>query len=316
MGGLKMLNKDILKTKREFKGLSCLQLLDDYVVLDFETTGLDPEWNDIIEVAALKVINGIIIKKYTTLVNPDYEIDEFITELTGITNDMLLNAPDIKNVLPELLEFVGDSIVIAHNANYDINFLYDKCMNELDIPFKNDFIDTLRISRRLFKDFENHKLSTLVKNFNIEIDSLHRSLSDSVAAYKIYEYMKKYSKANNIDLESLSKKHSYNIKAKDINTQNASFDEFNPLFNKNCVFTGKLERMTRKEAMQIVVDFGGTCSDSINKNVNLLILGNNDFCSSIKDGKSTKQKKAEQYILDGHDLVIVSENVFYDMIET
>jgi DNA polymerase-3 subunit epsilon len=81
------------------------------------------------------------------------------------------------------------------------------------------------------------------------------------------------------------------------------------------VFTGKLEKFTRKEAMQIVADLGGINEDGITKKTNFLILGNNDYCSTIKDGKSNKQKKAEQYILNGQDIVIVPETVFHDMLE-
>lgn len=90
-------------------------------------------------------------------------------------------------------------------------------------------------------------------------------------------------------------------------------NENSPLFDKVFVFTGTLERMTRKEAMQLVVDHGGQCGDGVNKKTNYLVLGNNDYCTTIKDGKSTKQKKAEQFKLSGADTEIISENVFYDM---
>ena len=83
---------------------------------------------------------------------------------------------------------------------------------------------------------------------------------------------------------------------------------------KVCVFTGTLERMQRKDAMQLVVNLGGSCGDSVTAKTNFLILGNNDYCTTIKDGKSTKQKKAEALILKGNDLQIISETTFYDMI--
>lgn len=104
------------------------------------------------------------------------------------------------------------------------------------------------------------------------------------------------------------------LRAKDISTENASFDTSHPLFGKVCVFTGALEKMARKDAMQLVVDLGGSVGDSVTKKTNYLILGNNDFCQSIKDGKSNKQKKAEALILKGHDIEILSENVFYDLV--
>ena len=83
-----------------------------------------------------------------------------------------------------------------------------------------------------------------------------------------------------------------------------------------CVFTGTLEKMTRREAMQAVVDVGGSVGDNVTKDTNFLILGNNDYCKTIKDGKSTKQKKAEALMLKGNDIAIIPENVFYEMLES
>lgn len=97
--------------------------VSDYVVVDIEKTGLDPQWNDIIEFGALRISDGKVIDSFTSLVNPGYEIDNFIIELTGITNEMLATASDIKAVLPKFLDFVGNSIVLGHNVNFDINFI-------------------------------------------------------------------------------------------------------------------------------------------------------------------------------------------------
>lgn len=93
-----------------------------------------------------------------------------------------------------------------------------------------------------------------------------------------------------------------------------TFDENHPLFGKVCVFTGTLEKMQRKEVMQLVADLGGIPGDNITKKTNYLVLGNNDYCKTIKDGKSTKQKKAEKLILDGADLQIIPEEVFYELV--
>ena len=118
---------------------------------------------------------------------------------------------------------------------------------------------------------------------------------------------------NSITIESLLPTKN-GFSAKDIQASTNNFDETTPVYEKVFVFTGTLERMTRKEAMQLVVDHGGLCGDGVNKKTNFLVLGNNDYCTTIKDGKSTKQKKAEQLKLTGCDIEIISENVFYDMI--
>ncbi|MBO5449761.1 MAG: BRCT domain-containing protein [Ruminococcus sp.] len=105
------------------------------------------------------------------------------------------------------------------------------------------------------------------------------------------------------------------LSANDLSATTENFDESHILYGKSCVFTGALERMTRREAMQIVLDHGGICEDKVTKRTNYLILGNNDYCSRIKDGKSSKQKKAEKYKLEGQEIDIIPENVFYDMLK-
>ncbi len=93
----------IPKTQRDNKGKSLLDFKEDYVVLDLETTGLDPQFDEIIEIAAVKFVNGVKVSDYTTLIKPDNKIDGYIEQLTGITNEMVKDAPKIKNVLPELI---------------------------------------------------------------------------------------------------------------------------------------------------------------------------------------------------------------------
>ena len=136
------------KADRTGKGKSLLALPTTYTVVDLETTGLDPQWNDIIEFGAMRVENGIVLDRYTALVNPGYEIDDFITELTGITNEMLASSPAVADVLPEFLNFVGESVVVGHNVNFDINFIYDTCISVFNKSFSNDFIDTMLSNRR------------------------------------------------------------------------------------------------------------------------------------------------------------------------
>ena len=301
------------RVERAEKGESLLDLPTTYTVVDLETTGLDPQWNDIIEFGALRIVDGAVTDKFTQLVNPGYEIDDFITELTGITNEMLASSPAVADVLPAFLDFVGDSLIIGHNVNFDLNFIYDTCVHELKKPFTNDFVDTMRLSRRLFPQERHHRLCDLIERFNIGDAVEHRALADVEQTNRCFLYMKGHMESNGITIESLQPTKS-GFSAKDIQASTTDFDVTSPVFEKMFVFTGTLERMTRKEAMQLVVDRGGLCGDAVNKKTNFLVLGNNDYCSTIKDGKSTKQKKAEQLKLSGCDIEIISENVFYDMI--
>jgi DNA polymerase-3 subunit epsilon len=191
------------KANRNGKGESRLQLVSDYVVVDLETTGLDPVRDDIIEIGSIRVTGGEIADSFSVLVSPGYEIGGFITQLTGITNDMLAGAPDIRTVLPAFLDFAGDSMIIGHNVNFDINFLYSNCVSVLGQPFSNDFIDTMRLSRRLFPQHGHHRLCDLIRRFEIGDAVGHRALADVMQTNRCYEYMKRYISDKGIGLDAL-----------------------------------------------------------------------------------------------------------------
>jgi DNA polymerase III subunit epsilon len=163
---------------REFKGESVIDFPADYVVLDIETTGLNPSNDEIIELSAIRIIDGVQVDSFSTLIKPINRINKFITDLTGITNQMVADAPDIESALPLFCTFVGDSVVVGHNVNFDINFIYDNLQRCLNKPFSNEFIDLLRIARKNLPDLENHKLKTLSEHFDIDTTDSHRGLKD------------------------------------------------------------------------------------------------------------------------------------------
>ena len=304
------------KSERTFKGHSIICYPKEYTVLDLETTGLSPDYDDIIEVGAIKVSDGKIVDTFQSLINPGYKIDSFITELTGITNDMLSAAPSIDTVLPIVDKFVGDSIIVGHNVNFDVNFLYDNYMSILSKPFTNDFVDTMRIARKLFADKHHHRLNDIIDYLDVDADNQHRALADCESTYKCYIKMyqliiDKYGSDDNF-VEEFKNSNKYSVSK--LSTTNTVFDETHPLYNKECVFTGVLDKLSRKDAAQLVYDIGGRCADNVTKTTDFLILGNNDYCKSIKDGKSNKHKKAEKYKLNGQDIEIIPESVFYDII--
>ena len=303
--------------KREHKGRSLLALPSDYVVLDLETTGLDPRFDSIIEIGIMRVRENEPTERFDLLVKPPTLVSDFITELTGITNQQLENAPDISDALPQALDFIGEDIVIGHNVNFDINFLYDFC-EYLNLPFfDRDFIDTMRLSRRLFPELPHHRLIDLIDYFGLTGSPMHRASADIEYTWQCFELMREYCIGNNIKLvsnESLRDILANRPKISGIGTENTEFDTSNPFYGQNVVFTGVLEKLTRQQAAQIVVDLGGHGCDSVTKKTNFLVLGNNDYCTTIKNGKSNKQLKAEKYQLQGLPIQIISENVFYDMI--
>ena len=174
------------RTIRESKGKSLIEDLNDYTVVDIETTGMN--WNicNILEISSLKVRNKKIVDEYSELINPHEPIPYFIRNLTGITDEMVYDAPELDEVLIKFKEFLKDDIIVGHNVNFDVDFLYDNFMNVLDEPLTNDFVDTLRISRKLLPELEHHKLDNLTDYYGIKARDKHRELNDCILTNDVY----------------------------------------------------------------------------------------------------------------------------------
>ncbi|RHS40210.1 exonuclease domain-containing protein [Clostridium sp. AF02-29] len=306
------------------KGKNLFSVPSSYCIIDIETTGLSPDFDSIIEVSAVKYIDGKEVGNFTSLIKPEetYDdgtyIDDFIEKLTGITNEMLSNAPEPLPVFKQFKDFIGKNILIGHNINFDINFLYDNFEYYLSEKLDNDFVDTMRFSRFIHPEEAHHRLKDLAERYKVDYSGAHRSLNDCYITHACYEHLQKEMIQSFGSIESFIdswKKHKRDLKATDTQASKDSFDITHPIYGKVCVFTGTLEKMARKDAMQLVADIGGINADSVTKKTNYLILANNTYCPLIKDGKSNKQKKAEKLKLEGYDIEVIPENVFYDMFE-
>ena len=287
------------------------KIIDYYCVLDLETTGLSPNYDSIIEIGIIKVKENKIVDKYNSLINPGFLINEYITSITGITNEMLKGKPKIIDLKKEVLNFIGNDVLVGHNISFDVSFL-QKGFNE---ELKNEYIDTLQFCRKLFKELSHHRLTDMSNYLEISRNE-HRSMSDCLCTKELYDCIKEKMKNNGLEINDIFAKKNYSSKNIDIHAikpDNIEIDEDNFFYNKHCVFTGKLEKMIRKDAMQLVVNVGGILDNSVTKKTNYLILGNNDYCSSSKDGKSSKHKKAEKYKLEGQDIEIIDEDTFYNL---
>ncbi|MDD4688679.1 MAG: exodeoxyribonuclease VII large subunit [Eubacteriales bacterium] len=160
-----------------------------YVAVDLETTGLYPQRGDtIIEIAALKYVNNVIVDELVTFVNPHRAIPPFITELTGITDAMVSGSPSIEDVIPQFIEFLGELPIVAHNADFEMSFIQPAVINYRGFLLDNPPIDTLLLTRELLPQLHNHKLGTVQKYLGIHADTLHRAKAD---AYVCGEILKK-----------------------------------------------------------------------------------------------------------------------------
>ncbi len=164
--------------------------VDDYTAVDIETTGLSPQYCSIIEIGAVRVRNQKPEEEFSLLINPGFRIPKEITQLTGITDSLVRSAAPITEVLPLFRAFLGDDIVLGHNVNFDINFLYDKSEAIGLEPLTNNFIDTMRLSRSFYPEYSHHRLGDLMERFGITRDQAHRGLADCYSALSCYEYMK------------------------------------------------------------------------------------------------------------------------------
>ncbi len=158
-----------------------------YVVLDLETTGAKAPPCRITEIGAFKIKNGEITDEYHSLINPKTPIPEFITQLTGISDDMVKDAPLFEDVAKTFLDFVDDSVVVAHNAQFDLKFVnHEIGLIESEHKLGNPHLCTVQISRRLVEGVENHRLNTLARHFSVPLVNHHRAKDDAWATAKIF----------------------------------------------------------------------------------------------------------------------------------
>ena len=160
----------------------------DFVVFDIETTGFSPVSNRIIEIGAVKVVNGEIADKFSTFVNPQVPIPYHIEKLTGINDSMVMDAPVIEEVLPQFMEFCKDAVMVAHNASFDMSFIKENVMRQqLNKTFT--YADTLGIARVLFPNQAKHTLDAVCKTMGISLENHHRAVDDAGATAEIFVKM-------------------------------------------------------------------------------------------------------------------------------
>ena len=290
------------------------QLIDDYCVLDTETTGLSAYYDEIIEIGILRVRNNEIVDRYDQLIKPNFDIDGFITALTGITNEMLEGMPSIADVKTAVLSFIGEDIILGHNTSFDMRFLNEGFNEQLT----NRYMDTMQFARKLYPELKHYSLSDLTDYLGLH-NNEHRALADCIAMKELYDAVKTRMVEKNLVIEDLwpaSGSHGgKGIDIKAIKPDEVVVDKDGFFYNRHVVFTGKLEKMVRKDAMQLVVNLGGVLDNSVTKQTNYLILGDNDYNAILKGEKSSKHKKAEKLKLEGQDIEIIDERTFYDLLE-
>lgn len=305
----------------------------NYVCFDLETTGTNQRTDEIIEISALRVENGQVVATFDQLVQPENPIPFDVTAITGITNEMVADAPMIQDVMPNFLDFIGDSILVGHNiATFDLPICRRITSDICHCTLPNPYIDTLSLAHKVLK-LDAYKLTQVAEALDIVPEGAHRALVDCETTRQCFESLQKLSPSSvevrfpniepksfseELELRDLKPKAKPKISqqdfvrfknrphAKDIVPSVQIFDPSHPLYQQTCVITGSMLHMSDGDAMQAIADAGGYCADNVTKKVNILIVGG----ASDPEKKSGKLKKAEEYIAKGQDLRILREDEF------
>lgn len=303
-----------IKCKDRKKGNSILDFPDNYVILNIKTIGRSTNWDEIIDISCNRYINNRLDQTMRAFANSDNSTNKF----KQITGQMVMECPRIKDILPKANTFIGDHVIIGQCVYMDINFLHDAYNYEFGDGFysiKNDYVDIIRVAHFILPNLENYQLSTIASSLNIKTRDIHKSTFHCDIIHMIYQKFKEIIENNPNKKDLFKNKHQEKRKATDIVGSNNKIDKSHLFYNKTCVFTGKLSKMIRKEAMQKVADIGGHCGDTVTKETNFLILGDSYITNNINEERSRKYKRAEQLKLKGQQIEIISENNFYEIME-
>lgn len=285
---------------------------DTYCVFDTETTGFDPRKNDMLtEIAICKVKDGKIIDEFTTFINPERNIPKEVQNLTHITEDMVKDAPTIEEVLPKILDFFGDSILVAHNADFDINFLqYFVEKYGYQDRFNNLIIDTLMIAREIYYYLPNKKLGTIVEDLGIELEGAHRAINDTRATAKMFIRMQEDLNKKNIDINS------YAHSEKDIGKVVAEKAYHIIILAKNYVGLKNLYKLISYSHLHYFKKKPKIFKSMLNRYKEGLILGS--ACEQGELYQAILNKKSEEEILeiasyyDYLEIQPLGNNAFYE----
>ena len=201
-----------------------------YCVLDLETTGFSAASEKITEVGIMKLKDGEVIDEFSCFVNPEKHIPQRVSEVTNITDEMVADAETIDKVFPKILEFLGDSVIVAHNAGFDVGFLKQNAKN-LGYEFDYTYIDTLSLAKDLFPEYKKYKLGKIAENLGIKVEVAHRALDDVDTTVKVFKVMldmlKKRGAKKLADIDKVSR------------TEEAKKDEYKKLKTYHAIILAK-----------------------------------------------------------------------------
>jgi DNA polymerase-3 subunit epsilon len=265
------------KVERPGKGESRLCLPRDYTVVDTETTGLSSETCGLIEVGALRVRGGEVTETFSTLIRPPWRevqrggewtegyVDDFIQELTGITDEMLEDAPLPADALPQVEEFLGEDLILGHNVGFDMAFLYDSFQKYLGRPCKNDSLDHLRIAKKLLPEMPHHRLGDVAEVLEVSYEGAHRALADCWITYRCYEKLREKALSQGTEEDFLR------LFEKKKRPQYPGIPD-HPFYKKRLVFAGELKALSREQAAERAMRTGAKVEKEVTDKTDYLVV--------------------------------------------
>lgn len=307
----------------------------DFIAIDFEIAN-----NNMNSACSLGMVfvdqNQIIEEKYYLIQPPTMDFDEATTKVHGITANDVLNERKFNEIWEEIKHHFNNQNIVAHNAQFDMSVLHS-CLTEYSLALPEfEYICSIPISTRACRGKNvGQSLRDRLAYFDIDLDDHHNALADARACAQLVttcvslkkrNSLQTYCKMNSsIPIKNFSdlkpnnhfrKKNKFNkITISEIAATVETFNENHVLFGKNIVFTGELQTIERKEAMQRVVDLGGMIKSSVSRKTNFLIVGIQDKSIVGEDGLSTKEEKAYDLIDQGFDIKIIKESEFIKLLE-
>ena len=302
-----------------------------YVALDVETA--NSFRGSICSIGLVKFQNDKVVDSFYSLINPEEDFDYRNINIHGITQKDILNSPIFPEIRQRIIDFIGTNIVVSHFAQFDIGALKDAYL-KYNLDFDDvKFVCSYRLAKLALPGLINYKLKTLTKELNIKLEH-HNALSDAKASGLILGYLLSANSYSDIDeflynyhynKTGLHGQYGFNRQLKGDYKSNLIYqptDEEKALMNPDhyfyglyFCFTGKLERMTRKEANTMVALTGGIPEKSVTKNTNILVVGEQDWRVVGESGLSSKMKKAQSLLENGQNIEIMTEDDFIKMFE-
>ncbi|MBR3020464.1 MAG: 3'-5' exoribonuclease [Clostridia bacterium] len=279
---------------------SFLECPSDYIAFDLETTGINPDSNEIIEIGAVKVHDNQVVSTFQKLVNPSCPVPPEASRINHISNVMLENAPDIATALPAFVDFIGEChILIAHNAHFDAGFL-TAAADKQQITLRHSYVDTVEIAAKRWPELPNKKLGTVASHIGFTNPQAHRALGDAQTVHQIVQ-------AALFGIPEKQKAES------SLSLQERLTEETKLLDNKleglRFCFTGEFDGCSRSDIERLVAIHGGKTTGAVSGKTDYLVVG--EYDETYGEGYvSGKQKKAQEIIDQGGKVQIIDQEEF------